>query len=264
MKRLMALATACVIAIAAFAGNDAPKVGPAKGELVIVGGGKVLPSISERFIKLAGGRDAKFVYIPTAANDDELYRLKSKPPQFFGLKNVTALHTKERDVADSESFVAPLREATGVWFTGGQQSRLAAAYNGTLTLKEIWRVLERGGVVGGTSAGASIQASYLMGASEDKATDNYPRGFGFLRNAAIDQHVNTRRRETRVAPVIAAHPELLGIGIDESTAIVVKGDLFEVIGAGRVTITDGRQHEGRGYYFLSPGDWFDLKSRMKR
>lgn len=263
MKSCLILALTCVLAGVTFVpDNDRPKIGPANGSLVIVGGGKIPLSISDRFIELAGGRDAKFVYIPTAANDDELYRMKSKSPEFFGLKNFTVLHTKERETADSESFVAPLRQATGVWFIGGQQSRLAEAYGGTLTLKEIWKVLERGGVVGGTSAGASIQASYLMGAQDEAAAAKaYSAGFGFLKNSAIDQHVNTRRREMRVAPVIATHPELLGIGIDESTAIIVKGDQFEVIGAGQVAITDGKQRDGRGYYFLSPGDWFDLDKR---
>jgi cyanophycinase len=101
-----------------------------------------------------------------------------------------------------------------------------------------------------------------MGAQDEAAAARaYTAGFGFLKNTAIDQHVNTRRREMRVAPVIAAHPELLGIGIDESTAIVVKGNQFEVIGAGQVAITDGERHCGKGYYFLSPGEWFNLKSR---
>jgi cyanophycinase len=262
MKKWLAALVLCLAAIAAFAHTeDLPQVGPAKGSLVIVGGGKIPLSISDRFIELAGGREAKVVYIPTASGDEVLNRSAGAPP-LFGLKNVTVLHTRDRRVADLENFAAPLRQATGVWFGGGQQSRLADAYGGTLTLKEIWKVLERGGVVGGSSAGASIQASYLMGAQDEAARVRaYTAGFGFLKNTAIDQHVNTRSREMRVEPVIAAHPELLGIGIDESTAIIVKGDLFEVIGAGQVAITDGKQHNGKSYYFLSPGERFNLKSR---
>lgn len=256
--RLMHLLTAMAVFARA---EDLTQIGPAKGSLVIVGGGKMVPSISDRFIELAGGRDAKIVYIPTASGDEVLNRSAGMPPQLFGLKNVTALHTRDRRVADTESFVAPLRQANGVWFGGGQQSRLAEAYGGTLTLKEVRQVLERGGVVGGTSAGASIQASYLMGSADDAKA--YGAGFGFLKNTAIDQHVNARRREMRVAPVVAAHPELLGIGIDESTAIVVQGDRFEVIGAGQVAITDGGRHDGRSYYFLSPGKKFDLKQRRQ-
>jgi len=259
--------TAVVLAQTPVKSPAKPQVGPANGSLVIVGGGKIMPSISARFIELAGGHDAKVVYIPTASGDEVLANNAGKPPQLFGLKNVTVLHTRDRHVADTEDFAAPLRQATGVWLGGGQQSRLANAYSGTLTLKEIWKVLERGGVVGGSSAGASIQASYLVGATEGEGgavANAYDAGFGFLKNTAIDQHVNARRRETRVVPIIAAHPELLGLGIDESTAIVVKGDQFEVIGAGQVTITDGTQRNGRGYYFLSPGDGFDLKRRFKR
>jgi cyanophycinase len=265
MKRWLAALVPCLAALATFAQTESlPQVGPAKGSLVIVGGGKIPPSISDRFIELAGGREAEVVYIPTASGDEVLSRSAGAPPQLFGLKNVTVLHTRDRRVADTESFAAPLRQATGIWFGGGQQSRLADAYGGTLTLKEIWKVLERGGVVGGSSAGASIQASYLMGAQDEAAAARaYTAGFGFLKNTAIDQHVNTRRREMRVVPVIAAHPELLGIGIDESTAIIVKGDQFEVIGAGQVAITDGKRHDGRSYYFVSPGKKFDLKKRER-
>lgn len=85
-----------------------------------------------------------------------------------------------------------------------------------------------------------------------------------MRGIAVDQHINTRRRENDLAEVITAHPELLGIGIDESTAIVVKGDQFEIIGAGQVAITDGNRHEGRSFYFMIPGNHFDLKNRAKR
>ncbi|MGE0884365.1 MAG: cyanophycinase [Blastocatellales bacterium] len=269
MKRWFVALLTCLIAIVASAdSNDVPKLGPAKGSLVVVGGGKIPLSISNRFIELAGGRDAKFVYIPTASDDQGLQRQTGdESPKLFGLKNVTVLHTRDRKLADTESFTAPLREATGVWFGGGRQWRLVDSYADTLTLKEIRKVLERGGVIGGSSAGASIQASYLVrGAREGNEimmAKGYETGFGFLRQSAIDQHINTRHREKHLAEVIAAHPELLGIGIDESTAIVVQGDRFEVIGAGQVAITDGKNHNGQGYYFLSPGERFDLLKRTR-
>lgn len=245
----------------------APQVGPAKGALVIVGGGKIPTSISDRFINLAGGPNAKFVYIPTAGEDQSLNGSSDESPRLFGLKNVTVLHTRDRNEADTESFVAPLRQANGVWIGGGRQWRLVDSYLDTRTHKELLAVLARGGVIGGSSAGASIQASYLVrGAREGNQimmAKGYEIGFGFLKNVAIDQHLNTRRRENDLSTVVAAHPELLGIGLDESTAIVVVGDQFEVIGAGQVVITDSKKHSGRPHYFLSPGAIFNLRARVK-
>lgn len=243
--------------------------GPRNGSLVIVGGGRVGPEIWDRFIELAGGPGANIVYIPTAAEDrgiDEKSFYDSGSP-LAKLKNVIVLHTRDRKEADSEQFVEPLRKATGVWFGGGRQWRLVDSYMDTLTQREIENVLRRGGVIGGSSAGASIQASYLVrGAPEGNhimMAKGYEQGFGYLRNAAIDQHLNTRKREEDLAAVIRAHPELLGIGLDESTAIVVTGDRFEVIGAGRVAITDSKTYDGKPYYLLKAGDRFDLSARTR-
>ena len=167
----------------------------------------------------------------------------------------------------AKEFAAPLRKATGVWFGGGRQWRLVDSYWDTITLKEIWNLLNRGGVIGGTSAGASIQASYLVrGAREGNTVmmaPGYEAGFGFLKNVAVDQHINTRKREADLKEVITAHPDLLGIGLYESTAIVVQGDKFEVIGEGQVAITDGKDYAGKSYYFLSVGERFDLRKRVK-
>lgn len=255
-------------ALAAIAHSDVtPAVGPAKGALVIVGGGKIPPSISDRFIRLAGGPGAKFVYIPTAAEDQTLNQSGDESPRLFGLRHVTVLHTRDRNEADTEAFVAPLRQANGVWIGGGRQWRLVDSYLDTRTHRELLAVLARGGVIGGSSAGASIQASYLVrGAREGNQVmmaKGYELGFGLLKNVAIDQHLNTRRRENDLSTVVAAHPALLGIGLDESTAIVVEGDRFAVIGAGQVAITDGKEHGGRQHYFLSPGNWFDLRARAR-
>ena len=140
-----------------------PVVGPAAGTLVIDGGGEVSET-RQRFVALAGGPDAAFVLIPTAAEGDEINvdRQAATFTQRFGVKNVTVLHTRDRTVADSEDFVAPLKSARGVWFGGGRQWRLVDAYMGTRTQREIEAVLARGGVVGGGSAGATIQGSYLV------------------------------------------------------------------------------------------------------
>jgi cyanophycinase len=255
--------------------------GPAKGSLVLTGGdfGK---GVIERFVALAGGPDANFVYVPTAASS---LRLPSgfiyDPPdsdtpaanteafaaelaKMFGVKHVTVLHTRMRKTADSEAFVAPLKSANGVWLGAGNAGRLAAAYLDTLTHKEIAAVLARGGVVGGNSAGAIIQGSYTVRGRPDKPllmARGHERGFGFLQNVAVDPHLTEQKRDAELVNVVDAYPKLLGIGIDEKATLVVNGDRFEVIGEGRVAIYDNKKHGGNWYYWLKPGDRFDLRTR---
>ena len=241
----------------------APQVGPEKGTLIVVGGGQLGPEILDRFISLSGGKDAPIVVIPTAGEDNAPMTAEASVLAKAGMTNVTALHTRDRAVADTEAFVAPLKQARGVWFVGGRQWRLADSYLGTRTEKELRAVLDRGGVIAGTSAGATIQGSYLVrGAvegSETMMSPGHEQGFGYLRGVAIDQHLIKRHREKDLLRVIEKHPELLGIGLDESTAIVVQGDQFEVIGFSKVAIYDNP----KTFYFLSAGDRFDLKQRRR-
>src|SRR2546425_254934 len=156
----------------------------------------------------------------------------------------------------------------GVWFEGGRQWRLVDSYLNTRTERELYALLGRGGVIGGSSAGATIQGSYLVrGAREGNTVmmaKGYEQGLGFLRGVAVDQHLLARHRENDLLQVIAAHPHLLGIGLDESTAIVVQGDTAKVIGASKVAIYDRNYQagaDGKSYYFLSSGDTFHLKNR---
>jgi cyanophycinase len=268
MKKLFVLMSSLLLVIAVQAQKPpAISTAPKKGSLVIVGGGRISQSIRDKFIALAGGPDANFVYIPTAAEDRAINQGGDESPKLFGLKNVTVLHTRDRSEANTEKFAAPLRKASGVWFGGGRQWRLVDSYLDTRTHKELVALLERGGVIGGSSAGATIQGSYLVrGAREGNQimmAKGYEVGMGFLKNAAIDQHIDTRKRENDMAEVIAAHPELLGIGLYESTAIVARGNEFEVIGDGKIAITDGKERDGKKYYLLSPGERFNLKTRAK-
>ena len=255
--------------------------GPRRGSLVLTGGdfGK---GVIERFVTLAGGPDANYVYIPTASSGIKLPSgFVYTPPdsdapaantrefeqelcKLFGVKRVTVLHTRNRNTANSERFVAPLRNANGVWLSLGNAGRLANAYLDTLTQKRIEAVLQRGGVVGGNSAGAIIQGSYIVRGRPDKPllmAKGHERGFGFLKNVVVNPHLTEAKRETELVNVVDAHPLLLGIGIDEKAAIVVRGDRFEVIGEGRVAIYDNRKHGSNWYYWLTPGDTFDLRSR---
>jgi cyanophycinase len=218
---------------------------------------------------LAGGPDAPIVIIPTAGEaDDEYGQYWSGLKQWRenGAKNITVLHTRDRKVADSDAFVKPIREARGVFFGGGRQWRLADSYLDTATHKELIALLNRGGVIGGSSAGASILASFMVRGdtkSNEKMIGDHTVGLGFLKNAAIDQHLLRRNRQFDMLEVIDKHPQLLGIGIDENTAIVVEGDRFDVIGKSYVVVYSNKPVAGSNgrFYFLGAGDRFDMKER---
>ncbi len=250
---------------------SAQSMGPQHGSLLIVGGGRMGKEIAQEFVDRAGGIDSAFVLVPgaNAGEDwDEKYVAKSFLAR-MGAKNITVLHTRDRDVANTEEFVAPLRRAKGVWIDGGRQWRLADSYLGTRTHCELFCVLARGGVIGGSSAGATIQGSYLVrGAPEGNTimmAKGHEIGFGFMSCTAIDQHVIARKRVNDLAEVLDTYPGLLGIGIDEGTAIVVTGRRFKVIGASQVVIHDRYwpKPADQKYELLSPGDVFDLCCRRK-
>jgi len=293
-RRLLAVSVLLISAIAlapraatltaaprpAAATVPAPEYGPPNGTLFIGGGSTVgLPiTLIEKFIELGGGVDGKFVIVPTAnGNFDGTGQVRVyvesqviSPWLNRGLKNVTMLHTHDPKVADTEAFVKDLREATAVWFTGGRHHHIVDSYAGTRTYREFHKVLERGGVIGGSSAGATIQGEYLVrgdsSGNEIVMTEepNHQKGFEFLRRSAIDQHIDARNRWDDLIPVIKKYPNLLGIGISEDTAIVVKGDQFEVMGKSKVAIHDNtRNYRGeKPYYLLGAGDIYNMKTRQ--
>jgi len=247
---------------------QAAEVGPATGALIVVGGNMQDERIVKRFIDLAGGPDSPIVVIPTAGGAENYDQYWQGLRQFkdAGAKNLTVLHTYDRTVADTEKFVEPLTHARGVFFDGGRQWRLADAYLNTLTHRELQNLLNRGGVIGGSSAGATIIGSFLVrGDTKGNETmiGDHTAGLGFLKNVGIDQHLLKRNRVFDMLEVIRAYPNLLGIGIDEDTAIVVEGDQFEVIGKSYVVIYDNqRQIPPNGsFYFLAAGDRYNLKTR---
>jgi cyanophycinase len=248
-----------------------PSHGPKTGYLLITGGLTQRPDY-DRFIAMAGGKNARIVVIPTASvtrptSAADLAHYCTDPTTFAGI-NCTVIHTTDRAEADSETFVAPLKNATGVWLLGGRQWRLADSYLGTRTVKELFALLERGGTIGGGSAGASIQASYMV-RGQSSPDDNtvmmakgHETGFALFTNVAIDQHVDARGRENDLGIVIKAHPELLGLGLDQSTSITVHGDTVTVNGPGKVAVWDGKDHDGKGYYQLHTGDKLDTVTRV--
>ncbi|KAI0388877.1 hypothetical protein F5Y17DRAFT_463266 [Xylariaceae sp. FL0594] len=255
-----------------------PVVGPAKGSLVIVGGGSLSDSIYLEVIKRSGGTNGSVVVIPTA-DGAATYDPDAAGASTFrrlGAQNVTVLHTYDPLIADTEAFVAPLLSASAVWFGGGRQWRLVDAYGGTRTEEAFRSVLDRGGVIGGSSAGASIQGSFLARGdtrSNQVLVGDHTVGFGYLRNVAIDQHVLVRGRIFDMFDILKIRPELLGLGCDENTALTVDGDEARVLGASYCAIYDGTfwAREGseeknvppkdRVFYFLRQGDRYDLAAR---
>ena len=256
-----------------------PEYGPAKGTLVIQGGGSDAGTgIFETFINKAGGLNANIVVVPTAGgnkNQDGSWKVYNEEQVVAawkrrGVANVHMLHTHDSKVADTEEFAKILRDANGVWFDGGRQWNIVDSYANTLTLQEFHKVLERGGVIGGSSAGATIQGDYLVrgaiAGSEIVMTPEpeHEHGFAFLRKVAIDQHINTRNRWDDIIPVIRKYPTMLGIGLSEGTAIVVTGDRFQVIGKWKVAVHDNTriyQPWEKPYYVLSIGDVYNMKTR---
>jgi cyanophycinase len=260
--------------------------GPEKGSLIIIGGNVgAQRDIWDKFTELAGGKDkAVVVVVTTAAGDSagfdnkEVDELKKQT----GIKNVTLLHTNDLATANSEKFIAPLKKATGVYFVGGRQWRIADSYLNTLTHQAFFDVLNRGGVIAGSSAGASIQGSFLWRGDTKGAqiqVGDHTQGLGFLKNSAIDQHILVRNREFALVDFIRKSPELIGIGLNEATAILVQRDTLEVLGKSYVAIYDyntiintGGKHVVNNredftasdgpFFFLGAGQKYDLAKRV--
>ena len=183
MKLILGLVFAIVL-------SAQTKVGPARGHLIVAGGGALGPEIVDRFISLAGGPDAPIVIIPTADDLDQ-FPADYAAASFLakaGAKRVTMLHTRHKPDSDTDAFVAALKQAGGVWFTGGRHWRLVDSYLGTKVHRELMALLDRGGVIGGTSAGATIQGSFMVRGARSGNTimvdPDYHEGLAFLRGVS--------------------------------------------------------------------------------
>lgn len=262
--------------------------GPKNGSLIIDGGsgGPAGAKIFQRFIELAGGAKARIIVVPTALENAEKFDLERFRKSRMGDHTVlpaslSVLHTDDPAEADSEAFVAPIRQATGIWFGGGRQWRIVDAYGDTLAEREFRAVLERGGAIGGSSAGATIQGSFLArgdSAGNTLMLGDHQRGFAYLINSTIDQHVVARARQLDMLKILKdpqgkmnpghERTSILGLGIDEGTAMVVQGDRFKVIGdpTGAVLVYDpSTWGEGlpdkQKFITLGIGSEYDLKTR---
>jgi cyanophycinase len=263
---------------------------PENGYLIAAGGNLTDTNVYKKFMELAGGPDAPIVIITTAATDEELAdgqfcADQEKQWRVYGFKNFSFMHTRDPKQASTEAFIQPLKNARGVWFLGGRQWRLVDAYEGTLVFDQLEKLLERGGVIGGSSAGASILASFLARGDSQTNTammGDHEKGFGFFENTAIDQHLLAMNRQFDIFEILDAHPGMLGLGLDENTAIVAHGNQFEVIGKSYVAIYDGtfyrevrdkddwNHKEGevsqlpagsRKFYLLKAGQKYDMYNR---
>jgi len=260
----------------------------ADGTVIVIGGAedKVRDRvILSRFVSLAGGASARIVVISTAsslgAEAGERYR------QVFGdlgVKRFKPIHAVTRSQANDETFVAAVRDATGIFLTGGNQLRLSSTIGGTRLAEAVLDRFRHGAVVAGTSAGASAMSSHMIafgasGATPKQRMAQVAAGLAVLPGVIIDQHFQQRNRLGRLLSLIAQNPSLLGLGIDEDTAGVVGPDhVMEVIGRGSITVVDGSASETNAWeigghrpimisnvilHSLPAGYQFDLRARSR-
>ncbi len=223
-----------------------------KGHLVIIGGGDKPMSVMKKIVELAGGENSKILIIPNASSVPfEAYKEEAKEFNEAGCKNISYIFCS-REQADLDSNVNKLNGVTGIFFSGGDQSRLTGDLLGTKLIAKVHEIYENGGVISGTSAGAAVMSKVMITGDElinkdtttsfnsiQKNNVKTIEGFGFVTKCIIDQHFIKRKRNNRLISVVLEHPELLGVAIDESTAILINpDDTFEVLGESQVIIYD--------------------------
>lgn len=254
--------TASACASAAPGGSDeSPSPAPGRGTLFIVGGGPQPPALVEEFVRLAGGPGKARIVVFAMASSSGATSGEEKA------RDLRALGADARNVfvnaqqANTDSVARLLDGATGVWFGGGDQALLARALRGTLTERAIHARYDAGAVVGGTSAGAAVMSAIMITGDERRVGgDRPPRdssdgfmtiarenivtdgGFAFLPDAIVDQHFVRRKRHNRLVSLVLESPVRLGVGVDESTALVVEPDgRWRVSGASIAVVYDARR-----------------------
>ena len=203
---------------------------PPRGHLVIVGGGGTPDAVLTRTLKLAGGMKARIVVVPQASRREDAGKGTADMFREAGAKNVTVL-----SLDDNKAAVASVKRADLIWMPGGSQERLMDALKDTGVPGAIVDRYREGAVVGGTSAGAAIMSKVML------TGDRVIEGLGLWSEAIVDQHFLARKRFNRLLAAVLGRPKLLGVGIDEKTAVVVTGSEFEVLGRSRVLVLDARK-----------------------
>lgn len=218
-----------------------------RGALVIIGGAEDRQGdcvVLREFVRASGGVNAHIAVmtaatgLPKEVGDDYIRVFKR-----LGAESVQVVHTEHRDDSEREDNLRTIKESTGIFFTGGDQSRIVDFIKGTPLGKAIHHRHEAGAVIGGTSAGAAMMPDEMIvgGASvSNPSVDavSLGPGMGFLPGIVVDQHFAQRGRLGRLLAALVLQPAVLGLGIDEDTGIIVKGDEFEVVGQGAITVVD--------------------------
>jgi|KBSSwiStaDraftv2_1062776.scaffolds.fasta_scaffold00651_5 cyanophycinase len=241
------------------AASAPPSANSARGHLLIVGGGPIPDAILQRFVALAGAGQARIAVFPMASEDADAGIELTEDFRKLGASAERIVLTHEQ--ADTEAAAKRLEGVTGIWFGGGDQVRLTGALRGTRTEGAIKERFRAGAVVGGTSAGAAVMSSPMITGDEKKPGGDRPLakdspdawitiarddvatvdGFDLIPGAIVDQHFVRRRRNNRLLSVVLEHPERVGVGIDESTALEVSPDgSWRVLGASVAVVFDAR------------------------
>jgi cyanophycinase len=251
------LLTGCAAGEQPEAEHSTASPGAAAGHLVIVGGGPRPAAIMEHFLELAGGPgQARIAVVPMASSEaEETGRELVEEMLELGAAEAFSLLLTRAEAG--EEAARRLEGVTGVWFSGGDQNRHTAALKDTPVEAALHELYRQGAVLGGTSAGAAIMSAIMITGDEQRPGGERPSteafitidrenivtapGFGFLDNAIVDQHFVRRKRHNRLLSLVLEHPELIGVGIDEATALVVQpGGVWQVIGNSSVVVYDPR------------------------
>lgn len=248
-----------------------------KGNLLLIGGGERPESVMRRFVELAGGTGALILIVPTASGEPDAGPAYVQELEALGCTEVRVLDLRTREEAAGGEWEALVGRAGGIFFTGGDQRRITEALGGTPFEEAVRAALERGAAVGGTSAGTACMSALMLTGEGDPATIRSGsmeliRGLGLFPGVLLDQHFVANKRLARLLSAVLAHPELLGVGVDESTAIWLRpDDVVEVLGERSVLLVDARRARVRkddGGRFgaqdvrvdiLLPGDTFRVR-----
>lgn len=257
-----------------------------QGHLILIGGGERPVAAMHKFVELAGGPAALILLLPTASEDPAyLQALLKSFTHDYGCTNVKLLNVRTPPDALRQDYIRLVEKAGGIFFSGGDQTRILRALNNSPLLSAIAQAYARGAVIGGTSAGTACMSELMITGEGNfdvvrpKAVELWP-GLGLMPGVILDQHHLARRRFNRLLTVVLEHPQLLGVGIDEDTAVWVKPDgTLEVLGASSVLVIDAMHASPRQMtlgqeqekvfsaspltlHVLSAGDRFDLSRRQ--
>jgi cyanophycinase len=279
--------TALALLVLGLAAVPAPAISAAPapgGHLVLIGGGEKPLAAMQKFVELAGGKDAPIVVFPTASEEaDAAEYYANLFVKELGCTRVAVLDLKTREDAARADFAEQTKRARGVFFGGGDQSRITRALLDTPVGAAVDDAFARGAVVGGTSAGTACQSALMITGEGDftvirAGAVELARGLGLFPGVIVDQHFVARQRSNRLLSAILEHPVLLGIGVDEDTAIWVTPEgTMEVIGERSVVVIDAAKAKvsraaaaggkdllgvrGLRLEVLLPGDRYDLRRR---